>query len=60
MVGNDICWHSPGVTFSNFSFNQQVSSLQSPGEKTEIMVFQALVNREKNGDYGVLCHFCAH
>ena len=26
----------------------------------EIMVFQALINREKNGNYGVLGHFCAH
>ena len=43
------CCHSPDVTFSSCSFAQQVSSLWSPGEITKIMVFQTLVNREKNG-----------
>ena len=28
-----------------------------PGKKTKIMVFQTLVNRQKNGNYGVLCYF---
>ena len=28
--------------------------------KTKIMVFQTLVNREKNGNYGVFGYFCAH
>ena len=50
------CWHSPDVTFSSCSFAQQVS----PGEKTTIMVFQTLVDRETNGNYGVLGNFCAH
>ena len=58
MVGNDIV----GIRQMSLLVVVHLLSRCRPsghqGEK--IMVFQTLVNREKNGNYGVLCYFCAH
>ena len=59
MVGNDIVDIHQVSLLVVFLFTQQVS-FSHQGNKTEIMVFHALVSREKNGKYCVLGHFCEH
>ena len=58
MVGNDIV----GIRqMSLLVVIHLLSRCRPPGhqgKKTKIMVFQTLVNRQKNGNDGVLCFFC--
>ena len=59
MVGNDIVGIHQVSLLVVFHLITRCRPSSHQG-KMEMMVFQALVNREKNGKYGVLDHFCAH
>ena len=56
MVGNYIV----GIRQMSLLVVVHLLSRCHQGKKTIIMVFQTLVNREKNGNYGVLGYLCAH
>ena len=59
MVGNDIVGIRQMSLLVLFICSAGVAPLVTRGE-TKIMVFQTLVNRKKNGNYGVLYYFCEH
>ena len=60
MVGNDIIGIRQMSLLVVVHFLSRCRPAGHQGPKTKIMVFQTLVNREKNENYGVLGYICAH